>query len=68
MNEGRIVKQETKVVYTSDGRPYTVKVTVKRGCSDDPEKELDNFLRYCGRLADAVERRLAEQEAMKNKE
>ena len=68
MNEGRVVKDETRVVYSENGNPYTIHVIVKRGCSDDPEKALDNFLRTCGRLAENVERRLAQQEEMKAKE
>lgn len=60
MNDDNEVTTVERVVYSEqNGKPYTVRITVKRRCSENPEKELENFLRVCGRIADNVEKRLA---------
>lgn len=60
LNEPEVTTSE-KVVYSANGKPYTVICTVRRRCSEDPEKELENFINVCSRLAVKVEQRLAEK-------
>ena len=67
LNEPEVTRTE-KVVYSSTGKPYTVICTVKRRCSEDPAKELENFINVASRIAHNVEQRLAEQKRQKEQE
>lgn len=67
LNEPEVTRTE-KVVYSSTGKPYTVICTVKRRCSEDPAKELENFINIASRIAHNVEQRLAEQKRQKKQE
>ena len=67
LNEPEVTRTE-KVVYSSTGKPYTVICTVKRRCSEDPAKELENFINVASRIAHNVAQRLAEQKRQKEQE
>ena len=67
LNEPEVTRTE-KVVYSSTGKPYTVICTVKRRCSEDPAKELENFINIASRIARNVEQRLAEKKRQKEQE
>lgn len=67
LNEPEVTRTE-EVVYSSTGKPYTVICTVKRRCSENPAKELENFINIASRIAHNVEQRLAEQKRQKEQE